>query len=91
MLTPPAGFFIPVLKRYYEKRKRNKYSFFEHLAAQATKAPGSTAAILIAFGAVMIWALLGPVFIIQMTGNWRLTQVQPYYVFNGVPYLESSK
>ena len=70
MLTPPAGFFIPVLKRYYEKRKRNKYSFFEHLAAQATKATGSTAAILIAFGAVITWAVLGPVF--HYSDDWQL-------------------
>jgi hypothetical protein len=34
-----------------KKENENKHSFFEHLAAQATKATGSTAAILTAFGA----------------------------------------
>jgi len=41
-----------------KKESENKHSFFEHLAAQATKATGSTGAILIAFGAVMKSRLL---------------------------------
>jgi len=53
-----------------KKESENKHSFFEHLAAQATKATGSTGAILIAFGAVITWAVLGPVF--HYSDDWQL-------------------
>ena len=53
-----------------KKENENKHSFFEHLAAQVTKATGSTPAIIIAFGAVIIWAVLGPVF--HYSENWQL-------------------
>ncbi len=53
-----------------ENTKENKHNFFEHLAAQVTKATGSTAAIIIAFGSVIIWGVLGPVF--NYSENWQL-------------------
>lgn len=53
-----------------KKDSEQKENFFEHLAAQVTRATGSTAAILIAFGSVIIWAALGPVF--HYSENWQL-------------------
>jgi low affinity Fe/Cu permease len=53
-----------------KKSEENKHSFFEKLAANVSKATGSTAAILIAFGAVLLWAVLGPVF--NYSQNWQL-------------------
>jgi len=47
-----------------------KKHFFEKLAAKVTLATGSTAAILIAFGSVFVWAALGPVF--HYSENWQL-------------------
>ena len=35
-----------------KNKKENKHNFFERLAAQVTKATGSTPAIIIAFGSV---------------------------------------
>ena len=48
--------------------KRTK--FFEHLAARATSLTGSTAAIIIAFSFVLIWAATGPLF--NYSENWQL-------------------
>ena len=53
-----------------KQNKETKHNFFEHLAAKVTKATGSTPAILIAFGAVITWAMLGPVF--HYSENWQL-------------------
>ena len=53
-----------------KKNEETKYDFFEHFAALVTKATGSTAAILIAFALVIIWAVLGPVF--HYSENWQL-------------------
>jgi low affinity Fe/Cu permease len=53
-----------------KKKEEKKGNFFEDLAAHVTKATGSTPAILIAFGSVIIWAALGPVF--QYSENWQL-------------------
>src|SRR5262245_59108689 len=47
-----------------------KLSFAERFSAKVTKASGSTAAICIAFGLVLLWALLGPVF--NYSENWQL-------------------
>jgi low affinity Fe/Cu permease len=47
-----------------------KHSFFERLASKITMLTGSTGAILIAFGSVVIWALLGPV--CHFSPNWQL-------------------
>ena len=47
-----------------------KKHFFEKLAAKVTVATGSTAAILIAFGSVLIWAATGPVF--HYSETWQL-------------------
>ena len=47
-----------------------KKHFFEKLAAKVTVATGSTAAILIAFGSVLVWAATGPVF--HYSENWQL-------------------
>lgn len=52
-----------------KKENENKNNFFENLAARATKATGSTAAILIAFGAVITWAVLGPRF--HYSDDWQ--------------------
>jgi low affinity Fe/Cu permease len=53
-----------------EKKQETGHNFFEHLAAQVTKATGSTPAIIIAFASVIIWAILGPVF--KYSENWQL-------------------
>ncbi|MEO7044589.1 MAG: low affinity iron permease family protein [Ferruginibacter sp.] len=47
-----------------------KKHFFETLAAKVSMATGSTAAILTAFGSVLLWAALGPVF--HYSENWQL-------------------
>jgi low affinity Fe/Cu permease len=53
-----------------KKANETKHSFFEKLAAAATKATGSNAAIVMAFATVIIWAVLGPVF--HYSDNWQL-------------------
>ncbi len=52
------------------KKKKNSTSFFEHLASKVTLATGSTAAILLAFGSVIVWGVLGPVF--HYSEDWQL-------------------
>ena len=47
-----------------------KKHFFETLAAKVSLATGSTAAIITAFGSVVLWAALGPVF--HYSENWQL-------------------
>src|SRR3982751_2151201 len=53
-----------------KKKKENKGHFLEHFAASVTKATGSNGAIMMAFGAVITWAVLGPVF--HYSANWQL-------------------
>jgi low affinity Fe/Cu permease len=48
----------------------SKKNFFEHLSAKVTIAAGSTIAIIIAFGSVLVWALLGPVF--HYSEGWQM-------------------
>jgi low affinity Fe/Cu permease len=51
--------------------KRNQsHSFIEKLSANVTKAVGSTPAICVAFGLVILWAGLGPVF--HYSESWQL-------------------
>ena len=52
------------------KNKEYKKGFFENLASKATLATGSTAAIIIAFGSVLVWALCGPAF--HYSENWQM-------------------
>lgn len=52
------------------ENKMKKHSLAERLSTGVTKASGSTAAICIAFGCVIIWALLGPVF--NYSESWQL-------------------
>ncbi|MBA4168731.1 MAG: low affinity iron permease family protein [Chitinophagaceae bacterium] len=47
-----------------------KANFFERISSKVTAATGSTAAILIAFGAVLLWALFGPVF--HYSEDWQM-------------------
>lgn len=61
------------MKTKKEKRnslKKDSHGFFEKLAARVTKATGSTAAIIIAFATVIVWAVMGPVF--HYSDNWQL-------------------
>ncbi|MEP7230253.1 MAG: low affinity iron permease family protein [Ginsengibacter sp.] len=51
-------------------KKKNKSHFFERFASKVTIATGSTPAILIAFGVVVIWAATGPVF--HYSETWQL-------------------
>ncbi len=44
------------------KKDPSKQGFFENLASKATLATGSTAAIIITFGSVIVWAICGPAF-----------------------------
>ncbi len=53
-----------------KKTSPAKKHFFEKLAANVSAATGSTAAILMAFGSVLLWAALGPVF--HYSENWQL-------------------
>lgn len=48
----------------------SQHTFFERLAANVTKATGSTTAIIVAFGSVLLWAALGPVF--HYSDDWQL-------------------
>jgi low affinity Fe/Cu permease len=66
-----SHFFIPQ-KSFSMKKKNNnhKKNFFENLASKATRATGSTAAILLAFGSILLWGMLGPVF--HYSENWQL-------------------
>ncbi len=53
-----------------KENTENKPGFFEKLSAKATMATGSTPAIIIAFGGVLIWAALGPVF--KYSEGWQM-------------------
>lgn len=48
----------------------NKPGFFEKFSAKATMAAGSTPAIIIAFGGVLVWAALGPLF--KYSEGWQM-------------------
>ncbi|MEO5649300.1 MAG: low affinity iron permease family protein [Ginsengibacter sp.] len=52
------------------QKKNKKSNFFERLAAKATIASGSTAAIIIAFSLILVWAITGPVF--HYSETWQL-------------------
>ncbi|KAA9038520.1 low affinity iron permease family protein [Ginsengibacter hankyongi] len=43
-------------------KHNKKKNFFENLSSKVTIAVGSTTAIVLAFGSVLVWAVLGPVF-----------------------------
>lgn len=51
-------------------KKKKKKGFFEGFAQKATLATGSTPAILIAFGLVVVWAATGPIF--GFSETWQL-------------------
>lgn len=53
-----------------KRRKKNKENFFGRFANKVTIATGSTSAILIAFGLVIVWAATGPVF--HYSETWQL-------------------
>ena len=53
-----------------KKNEEGKPAFFENLSAKATTATGSTPAIIIAFGGVLTWAALGPVF--KYSAGWQM-------------------
>ncbi|MEO6453496.1 MAG: low affinity iron permease family protein [Ginsengibacter sp.] len=48
----------------------DKKNFFENLASKVTQATGSTAAIVMAFAAILIWGITGPFF--KYSNNWQL-------------------
>lgn len=52
------------------KLKKRKAKFFEKLAGRATKATGSTPAIIISFSLIIVWALSGPLF--HYSETWQL-------------------
>ena len=53
-----------------KKEKESKHSFFEKFAANVARATGSNAAIVIAFTAVIIWAIMGPMF--HYSEDWQM-------------------
>lgn len=53
-----------------KKSSKGNKGIFEIFASKVTKATGSTAAFLIAFFTVIIWAVTGPVF--NYSENWQL-------------------
>ncbi|CAN5773301.1 hypothetical protein BH10BAC2_BH10BAC2_39670 [soil metagenome] len=52
------------------KSPASNHTFFERLVANVTRATGSTTAIIIAFGSVLLWACLRPVF--YFSDDWQL-------------------
>lgn len=52
------------------KMRKSELNFIERLSSTVTRAAGSTAAICIAVGLVVLWAALGPVF--HYSENWQL-------------------
>lgn len=52
------------------KRNKRRAGFFERLAGKATKATGSTPAIIISFSVIVVWALSGPIF--HYSDTWQL-------------------
>jgi low affinity Fe/Cu permease len=52
------------------KTNKRKAHFFERLAGKATVASGSTAAIIISFSLIIVWALTGPFF--HYSETWQL-------------------
>jgi low affinity Fe/Cu permease len=50
--------------------EKSKSHWSERMASHVTRATGSTAAIIIAFLVVIIWALCGPIF--HYSENWQL-------------------
>jgi low affinity Fe/Cu permease len=53
-----------------KKKPVKNENFFEKFASKVTRATGSTAAFIIAFAVVLIWALTGPVF--HYSETWQL-------------------
>lgn len=53
-----------------KKKNKEKKGFFERLSTKATMATGSTPAIIIAFAAIIIWAISGPFF--NYSETWQL-------------------
>jgi low affinity Fe/Cu permease len=53
-----------------QNNKKKKSHWSEQIASKVTKATGSTAAIIIAFAIVIVWAVCGPVF--HYSENWQL-------------------
>jgi len=51
-------------------KDNKKKNFFENLSSKVTMATGSTTAIVLAFGSVFVWAVLGPVF--HYSEGWQL-------------------
>ncbi len=49
---------------------QSKKNFFEKFSASVTKATGSTAAFISAFGLVVIWGLCGPIF--KYSEPWQM-------------------
>lgn len=52
------------------KRNKRRAGFFERLAGKATRATGSTPAIIISFSVILAWALCGPIF--NYSNTWQL-------------------
>ncbi len=53
------------------RKKRNGISeLLERFSHEATKATGSSAAFLLAFGVIIVWAVTGPIF--QFSNTWQL-------------------
>lgn len=48
----------------------SKFRFFEHFSSKVTAATGSTPAIILAFGSVILWALFGPFF--HYSNDWQM-------------------
>ncbi|MEO8404685.1 MAG: low affinity iron permease family protein [Chitinophagaceae bacterium] len=53
-----------------KKQKKGFKAFFERFSAKVTKATGSSAAFMIAFAIIIIWAVTGPIF--KFSDTWQL-------------------
>ena len=52
------------------KKNKRKAKFFERLASKATNVTGSTPAIIVSFGLIIIWGISGPFF--HYSETWQL-------------------
>ena len=51
-------------------KEKNKHNLFERFSGSVTKATGSTSAFILAFLAILVWALTGPFF--HFSETWQL-------------------
>jgi low affinity Fe/Cu permease len=51
-------------------KRKDKTAFFETISSAVTRATGTTAAIVIAFSIILVWAITGP--FLEFSNTWQL-------------------